>query len=305
MMCVVTEYRPVNSKVVHVYNPLPGSWFVAAYLVSGPSEDDDELTGLRHRCRYSLGSVALWSRTEEVDLILPNNGPQRFTVKDRSSYLKFFVPDDTDSFELTVSDCVVHLARPRPALSNETHCIEWIGYRARALPIHSPDDYDVSRSSRNLGGFNSSNPSVTFVEKRPYKSQYYYVLVVTKGVVSYSVSLTFAGCGSSGLYGPSQRHWYMVERGLILPEGDSETVPQTKEPTSGFQLFARRGSQDFAAKLETQPDFQSLDDKSTSKLDAVSLKNQSSSPSCVATFYFSKITDVQPFKAGYVLQVTL
>ena len=82
---VDTEYRPVNSKVVHVYNPLPGSWFVAAYLVTSPSEVDDQIVaGLRHRCRYSLGSVALWSRKEDVDLILPNTGgPQRFTVKDR------------------------------------------------------------------------------------------------------------------------------------------------------------------------------------------------------------------------------
>ena len=88
-MFLFAEYRPVNSKVVHVYNPLPGSWFVAAYLVSGASDDDDELTGLRHRCRYSLGSVALWSRKEDVDLILPNNGPQRFSVRDRYFVLVF------------------------------------------------------------------------------------------------------------------------------------------------------------------------------------------------------------------------
>ena len=53
--------------------------------------------------------------------------------------MKFFVPDDADSFELTLSECVVHLAQPRPSLSNETDCIEYVGFRGRALPIHTPD----------------------------------------------------------------------------------------------------------------------------------------------------------------------
>ena len=75
---------------------------------------------------------------------------------------------------------------PGPSLSNQTHCLEWIGYRARALPIHSPDlpiNNQAAGDSRSngLGGFNSTNPSVTFEEGRPYKSQYYYVLVVSKG----------------------------------------------------------------------------------------------------------------------------
>ena len=157
---------------------------------------------------------------------------------------------------------------------------------------------------------------MTFTESRPYKSQYYYVLVVTKGLVSYSVQLKFGGCGNSGLYGPSQRDWYMVERGLIKQQGNGsgpgesgDKPPQSKEPTTGFQLFARRGNQDLL-KLQTQPDFKTFDGGdggsvrgNGSLLQGSSQEVDSSLPHCIATFDFSKITDVQPFKAGYVLQV--
>ena len=110
----------------------------------------------------------------------------------------------------------------------------------------------------------------------------------------------------------------MVERGLIKQQGNGsgpgengDKLPQSKEPTTGFQLFARRGNQDLL-KLQTQPDFKTFDggDGGSVRGGNGSLLQGSSSqevdsslPHCIATFDFSKITDVQPFKAGYVLQV--
>jgi hypothetical protein len=48
-----------------VYNPMPGSWFIAAYL----EPMDEPLGFLQNKCRYSLGSIALWTNADNVDLI--------------------------------------------------------------------------------------------------------------------------------------------------------------------------------------------------------------------------------------------
>ena len=282
---VDSEFRPANSKVFHVYNPLPGSWFVSAYI-----DPYEEAVGIGHKCRYSLGSVALWSRTEDVDLILPNRGPQIFKSKSRFSYLKFYVPDDVDNFELTVDNCVVNLSHRRPNLNNDTACIEYVSYRGHALPVHSPDvANDAGQSFRNLG----ARDRAQFLERRPYTSQYYYVLIVSKGQVSYNVTVTFRGCGQSGLYGPGQRDWYLSERGLIL--ASNKTHPLTKEPQSGFQLFARRSQQPAATDLD---DFNLISDADGGSGGGGSGDNAT----CISTFDFTKISDVDAFTAGYVLQ---
>lgn len=49
---VHSAYQPRNSANYPVYNPLPGSWFVAAYL-----ETFSESLGFHHKCKYSLGSI--------------------------------------------------------------------------------------------------------------------------------------------------------------------------------------------------------------------------------------------------------
>ena len=199
---------------VIVYNPLPGDWYVAAYLE--PFEEN--LGGFFHRCRYSLGSIALWSRAESVDLILPNSnleGKQsssNFQTRKHFSYYKWFVPDDAHRFKLVISKCTVKLLHPRPSLNNDS-CIDYISYRGRALPIHDPDMTSGTRqrSSKPL----SVGESVTFIEERPIRSSYYYMLVVSHGQVTFDIDVRFYGCGQVGLYGPSQREWYLNERGLM------------------------------------------------------------------------------------------
>ncbi len=52
---VYSAYQPKNSAVFPIYNPLPGSWFVAAFL-----EPFSESLGFRHKCKYSLGSIGKW-----------------------------------------------------------------------------------------------------------------------------------------------------------------------------------------------------------------------------------------------------
>jgi hypothetical protein len=60
-----SAHKPADSVVHPVYNPMPGSWFIAAYL----EPMDEPLGFLQNKCRYSLGSIALWTNADNVDLI--------------------------------------------------------------------------------------------------------------------------------------------------------------------------------------------------------------------------------------------
>jgi hypothetical protein len=64
--------------------------------------------GLLHKCRYSLGSIALWTRAEQVELVNPYSG-LTFTTKKHFSYYKFFLPENVDSFQLTLANCTVQI----------------------------------------------------------------------------------------------------------------------------------------------------------------------------------------------------
>ena len=115
---------------------ISGSWFAAAYL-----EPTNEPQGfLRQQCRYSLGSIALWNRADNVELIQPNK-QESFITSRHFSYFKFYVPQDTNHFTLTVANCSVLLKTGR-ALANNESCVQYIGMRAKALPLHQPTEFD-------------------------------------------------------------------------------------------------------------------------------------------------------------------
>ena len=200
-----SAYKPTDTLVHPVYNPLPGSWFVAAYL-----EPANGNTGfLRTKCRYSLGSIALWNRADNVELIQANDkGLQTFITTRHFSYYKFYVPEDVNRFVLSLKNCRVLLKKPRQNLNNET-CIEYIGIRASALPLHRPTEFQ--QEWRNL----SANSTAKFVENRPHEGVYYYLLVVSNGRVGFEANLKIHHCGDSGIYGPGQKDWYLNERGLV------------------------------------------------------------------------------------------
>lgn len=286
-LTVQSAYQPADSAVHPVYNPLPGSWFVAAYL----DPYDEPLGFLRKKCRYSLGSIALWSRADNVDLVQPNR-QQTFRTRKHFSYYKFYVPDDVDSFELAISNCVVRLRNDRLTI-NAKACIDYIGIRAKALPFHNPTQYQDSR--KNV----SSNETVVFQEARPYRASYYYILVVSHGQVTFDLNLQLLGCGETGLYGPGQRNWYLNERGLMWDEGydiesdDNSSSRHPKEPTTGFQLFATRLKhvEDSNYYLEGSND---SDDNNNS--------GGANMSQCISTFDFTRVDNVRPFNVVYMLQ---
>ena len=105
----MSEFEPTDSEVLPVYNPLPGSWFAVAYL--SPFEQPH---GLLKKCRYSLGSIALWTKADSVELIMPNMQSQSFVTRRHFSYFKFFVQEDVDAFKLVISNCKVQVRTSRP-----------------------------------------------------------------------------------------------------------------------------------------------------------------------------------------------
>lgn len=282
-LSLASEYQPDDSVVHPIYNPIPGSWFVVAYL-----SKFEEPHGLQRRCRYSLGSIALWTRSEGGVGLLLTNTPQIKRTRRHFSYFKFFVPDAVDVFKLVISDCVIRVRSPRPNTDAEDTCIDFVDVRAGALPFHRPDD-----SPSGVSNITSAN-NATFFEPRPHKESMYYVIVVSHGVVDFQVDLTFKDCGETGLYGRQQKDWYLSERGLMW--SDKYNASQPKEPKSGFQLFTSR------------PLSKILNDNSSSENNVefapswTEEDNAALDDACLSTFDFTRVDNVAEFTVNYLLQ---
>lgn len=279
---VNSKHNPTDTEVLPVYNPLPGTWFAVAYL--SPFEEQH---GLWLKCRYSVGSVALWTKADSVELILPGVARQSFLTRRHFSYFKFFVHGDIDAFKLVISNCQVQVRHPRPRI-NPDSCIDFIDIRPRALPFHA---LDSETAIFNL----TSEGNATFFEKRPVQGTTYYLIIVSNGEVSFDVDLSFIDCGEVGLYGKQQRDWFISERGLMW--SDKYNASQPKEPINGFQLFsARPGSkilQPFNVSTSSDESFKNV----WTKDEVMSLDN-----TCVSTFDFNRIDSNTEFTTNYILQ---
>ena len=76
----------------------------------------------------------------------------------------------------------VLLRTSKPDANNKT-CIEYVGLRAKALPLHRPMEFQ--QEWRNL----STNATAIFTENRPYEAVHYYLLIVSNGRVSFDYNL--------------------------------------------------------------------------------------------------------------------
>ena len=107
MVRAVSAYNPHDSTILPVYDPLPGTWYAAAYLI--PFEEKIIQQGIHQKCRYSLGSIALWSRADSVELVSPLTKQTVVTKKQRTP--------NTNS----ASDCIV-LGRVSTTGSSAVQC---------------------------------------------------------------------------------------------------------------------------------------------------------------------------------------
>ena len=275
-----SAHQPHDSTIFPVYNPLPGTWFAAAYLA--PYEEKIRQQGLHHKCRYSLGSIALWSRADQVDLIIPYE-KKTYATKKHFSYFKFFIPENVNTFTLSVSGCRV-MTRIVSHIFRDDECIEYVNLRDRALPKHNPDTSGFSNVSHN--------ETVTFNETRPYRNNFYYLLVVSSSEVTFQLELKYTECGSSGIYGRQQKNWYLTEEGLKYNATTGSLTP--KEPKKGFQLFTvseKLLSQDPEHNYELDSIFET-EDKS----------GEDQRHKCRTMFDFTRVDNVEEFSTNFFLQ---
>jgi len=270
----MSAHNPHDSTVFPIYNPLPGSWFAMAFL--SPFEEKITQQGLLHKCRYSLGSIAHWTKAEQIELIIPFK-KQTYSTKKHFSYYKFFIPDNVDKFELQLSNCTIkHQIKKK--LFGRKDCIEYTNLRSSGLPRHDPHVKGYMNISEGRG--------VVFKEERPYKSTYYYILIVSSAVINFDIEMSYTDCGEAGLYGRNQRSWYLTEQGFKYNESKSKS--QAKEPTGGFQLFTI--SKKLPGEEDINYDLQRLDEEED-KFDK-----------CFSIFEFDRIDLVEDFSVNYVLQ---
>ena len=279
MIRTLSDYNTHDSTILPVFNPLPGTWYAAAYLV--PFEEKIIQQGIHQQCRYSLGSIALWSVAESVETINPHV-TKTYVTRKHFSYFKFYIGEDVQRFVVTLSNCTVRTAQPH---SRETRdeCIEYASIRATALPTHTPEHGGITDITLNR--------TVTFSEERPYKNSYYYLLVVTSNTVSFQFSLDYKECGKAGLYGKDQENWVMTESGLKY--NISRHPAADKEPKHSFQLFSV--DVDLPKEVEKNFDFPKTkyEEETESEKDEVS---------CRSTFDFTRIDLAEEFSTNFILQ---
>ncbi|XP_043279412.1 transmembrane protein 8B-like isoform X2 [Venturia canescens] len=128
-LSTMTTYDAKTTAVVPVNSPEPGDWFVGAYMSHWDEKVQQQ--GLGHKCRYSIGSVAIWLQTNGMQTI-PMGYKKKMRTMEPSNYYKIYIPSGTWHFRVTISGC-----KPVFRTSNETSdlCIRGLALEGRVLPI--------------------------------------------------------------------------------------------------------------------------------------------------------------------------
>ncbi|XP_072750640.1 post-GPI attachment to proteins factor 6 isoform X2 [Anoplolepis gracilipes] len=181
IVTTTTTYQSKNATIVPVYGPQSGDWFVAAYMSYWDERIQQQ--GLGHKCQYSIGTVALWSQIDNIENI--SVGCQMILqTNTTTTYYKIYIPSGVWSFRLSVWNCNFLLHSVQDI---REPCIEAMSLKGRALPIFN---HLYPMESEYL----TTNTSYTFTESSPYEDSYYYLLVVSKSVIEFSVKVDILGC---------------------------------------------------------------------------------------------------------------
>nr|CAD7423182.1 unnamed protein product [Timema monikensis] len=151
-----TAYQPHDATIIPIYNPLPGNWFVAAYMANWNDNLQQEPT--------------------PQELIQPSFGE------------RIFIPTGTWQFSVTVSNCTFHVKSFLRFNKADTYCIEGLALEARALP-----PYDLKSGVGNL----TTKTQHTFIENEPFTDGYYYLLVISKSQVNFTIHVITTDLRSS------------------------------------------------------------------------------------------------------------
>ncbi|XP_064477187.1 post-GPI attachment to proteins factor 6-like [Ornithodoros turicata] len=173
-----SRFQPTEMPELHVINPLPGSWFVVAFLADLSHEIKQQ--GIRHNCQYSLGSMAAW--THEPNIFLLNAGsPFNITTPSQQYLFKVYAPDGTWQLEIKISSCT-NLSSNHTSTGplDVQHCVQMFGVRAQALPFAEDANTTGLRFSR--------------VIHQPEAEVYYYIIVDSEKHMGYSITVEAKDC---------------------------------------------------------------------------------------------------------------
>nr|CAD7260304.1 unnamed protein product [Timema shepardi] len=101
---------------------------------------------------------------------------------------RIFIPTGTWQFSVTVSNCTFHVKSFLRFNKADTYCIEGLALEARALP-----PYDLKSGVGNL----TTKTQHTFIENEPFTDGYYYLLVISKSQVNFTIHVITTDLRSS------------------------------------------------------------------------------------------------------------
>lgn len=174
----VTKFQPTEMPEFHVLNPLPGSWFVIAFLKESSRQIKQQ--GIHRSCQYSLGSMAAWTHNHNV--ILLNAGTHlNVTSPPQLAVFKVYVPDGTWQLQVRVLACFDFSSNSSSSESGVVQpCVRKFGLRARALPY--PEDV------------NTTGDEFHRIVPQPEMEAYYYITVAADMHVGYSIVAEVKDC---------------------------------------------------------------------------------------------------------------
>ena len=107
-------------------------------------------------------------------------------------------------------------------------------------------------------------------------------------------SFSIVDCGAAGLYGQTQKHWYLTEEGLKF--NDSRQAEEPKEPKEGFQLFTVN------RRVEEKNDGADFDLSRPVGQPPADSTSAAAADRCFSLFDFNRIDLVEKFSTNFVLQ---
>ncbi|XP_020709413.2 post-GPI attachment to proteins factor 6-like isoform X2 [Athalia rosae] len=279
---LTTTFEPKVSATIPVYSPVPGDWFVTAYLSHWDQKVQQQ--GLGHKCRYSLGSVAIWTQTNGIQDI-PIGSQTTLHTNEPMSYYKIYIPSSTWHFRVHIWGCNFTV---RAYHDRHSSCIKGLALKGRAVPI-----YNQTHGSP-IGNLTMSD-SYTFTVLSPYQESYYYLLVISDSVIDFNVKVSISECPIRVLEKSSMRQYldapsFSEALAQIRAKNRDARLKLSKKHSLTNQMFYSNSTMNYDS-MRLSKDQYILPDEDEARDDP-----------CIPRFQLVRVKHPQPFSSIYLLQ---
>ncbi|XP_059488547.1 transmembrane protein 8B [Neocloeon triangulifer] len=205
-----------------VDRPLPGDWFVIAFLTFENTKIEQK--GIAKSCRSSFSTKLDITWTNETILLIPEvQNYQDIQIhqeiqQDQEINYKFFVPVDTHWVTIDINKCTSE---------GSTGCPIEVYRRARALPLI--DGAPAFNCSENTNRCNSS-----FL---PLEGEWHYLTITAQANTSFSLKVIFQTCAQD----------YPVTRYLMINDMETANICTSLNKSSKFRMIFRGPNEHFRA----------------------------------------------------------